>query len=103
MLDYAFEIEYLDKHLAAIISELERRDLLDNTLIIFTSDNGMPFPRSKANSYEISNHMPLTIMWKNGIINPGRVVEDYINFVDFTPTFLEDKAWNDNSNRKKLD
>ena len=89
MLDYAFEIEYLDKHLAAIISELERRDLLDNTLIIFTSDNGMPFPRSKANSYEISNHMPLTIMWKNGIINPGRVVEDYINFVDFTPTFLE--------------
>jgi len=89
MLDYAFEIEYLDQHLAMMIEELERRGMLDNTIIVFTSDNGMPFPRSKANSYELSNHMPLAVMWKNGILRPGRVVTDYINFVDFTPTFLE--------------
>ena len=89
MLDYAYEIEYLDKHLAMMIEELEKRGMLANTLIVFTSDNGMPFPRSKANSYEISNHMPLSVMWKNGIVNPGRVVNDYISFVDFTPTFLD--------------
>lgn len=89
MLDYAFEIEYLDKHLVKMIAELEKRGLLDNTLVIFTSDNGMPFPRSKANSYEISNHMPLAILWKNGIARPGRVVTDYVNFVDFTPTLLQ--------------
>ena len=89
MLDYAYEIEYMDKHLVAIINELEKRGLLDNTIIVFTSDNGMPFPRSKANDYEISNHMPLAVMWKNGIINPGRTVTDYVNFVDFTPTFLD--------------
>ena len=89
MLDYAYEIEYLDKHLEMMIEELEKRGMLDNTLIVFTSDNGMPFPRSKANSYEISNHMPLSVMWKNGIVNPGRVVDDYVNFVDFTPTFLD--------------
>lgn len=39
MLDYAFETEYLDKHLTAVISELERRDMLDDTLKKFTSDN----------------------------------------------------------------
>lgn len=89
MLDYAFEIEYLDKHLVAIIGELEKRGILDNTIIVFTSDNGMPFPRSKANNYETSNHMPLAILWKNGIKNPGRTVTDYVNFVDFVPTFLE--------------
>jgi len=89
MLDYSFEIEYLDKHLAMMIEELEKRGILDNTIIVFTSDNGMPFPRSKANNYELSNHMPLAVMWKNGIVNPGRVVTDYINFVDFTPTFLD--------------
>jgi arylsulfatase A-like enzyme len=89
MLDYAFEIEYLDKHLMMMIDELEKRGLLDNTIIVFTSDNGMPFPRSKANNYELSNHMPLAVMWKNGIVNPGREVADYVNFVDFTPTFLE--------------
>ena len=89
MLDYAFEVEYADNHLRMMIEELERRGLLDNTLIVFTSDNGMPFPRSKANNYELSNHMPLAVMWKNAIVNPGRVVDDYVNFVDFTPTFLD--------------
>jgi arylsulfatase A-like enzyme len=89
MLDYAYEIEYLDKHLTSILNELEERGMLDNTIIVFTSDNGMPFPRSKANDYEISNHMPLAVMWKNGITNSGRTVTDYVNFVDFAPTFLE--------------
>ncbi|MDR3141059.1 MAG: sulfatase [Tannerellaceae bacterium] len=89
MLDYACEIEYMDKHLAAILNELDKRGILDNTIVAFTSDNGMPFPRSKANDYEMSNHMPLAIMWKNRIKNPGRTVTDYVNFVDFAPTFLE--------------
>ena len=89
MLDYAYEIEYLDKHLIMMLDELEKRGILDNTIIVFTSDNGMPFPRSKANNYELSNHMPLAVMWKNGIVSPGRVVTDYVNFVDFTPTFLD--------------
>jgi arylsulfatase A-like enzyme len=37
----------------------------------------------------MSNHLPLAIMWKKGIANPGRTVDDYVNFIDFTPTFLE--------------
>jgi N-sulfoglucosamine sulfohydrolase len=89
MLDYAFEIEYLDKQVVRILEELQKRGMLDNTLVMYTSDNGMPFPRSKANDYEISNHMPLAVMWKKGIANPGRKVTDYMNFVDFAPTFLD--------------
>ena len=89
MLDYAFEIEYFDKQLERVMAELEKRNMLDNTLIVITSDNGMPFPRCKANNYEYSSHMPLAIMWKKGIKNPGRTITDYINFVDFAPTFLE--------------
>ncbi|MDR1173136.1 MAG: sulfatase [Bacteroidales bacterium] len=89
MLDYAFEIEYLDRHIVMMLDELEKRGALDNTIVIITSDNGMPFPRGKANGYELSGHMPLAIMWKKGIANPGRKVTDYINFVDFAPTFLE--------------
>jgi len=89
MLDYAFEIEHIDKQLVLMMEELEKRGMLDNTIIVFTSDNGMPFPRSKANSYEISCHMPLAVMWKDGIVRPGRVVTDYVNFVDFTPTFMD--------------
>ncbi|CAN5771558.1 sulfatase [soil metagenome] len=89
MLDYAFEIEYFDNHLGRMLQLLEEAGELENTLIIVTSDNGMPFPRVKGTEYEMSNHMPLAIMWKNGIQNPGRTVEDFVSFIDFAPTYLE--------------
>jgi hypothetical protein len=54
-----------------------------------TADNGMPFPRCKAQEYEYSNHMPLAAMWPGGIRTPGRVVDDMVSFIDFAPTFLE--------------
>jgi N-sulfoglucosamine sulfohydrolase len=89
MLDYAFELEYFDYHLQKMLDILEARGELDNTLVIVTADNGMPFPRIKGQEYELSNHLPLAIMWKNGIKNPGRVVEDFVSFIDFVPTYLE--------------
>lgn len=89
MLDYAFEIEYFDKHLLAILEELESRDQLGNTIIVVTADNGMPFPRIKGQEYEFSNHLPLAIMWPEGIRNPGRVEDEFVSFIDFAPTFIE--------------
>jgi arylsulfatase A-like enzyme len=49
----------------------------------------MPFPRIKGQVYEYSNHLPLAIMWPSGIKNPGRVIDDFVNFIDFAPTYLE--------------
>ncbi|HPA19099.1 MAG TPA: sulfatase [Verrucomicrobiae bacterium] len=89
MLDYALEVEHFDAHLGRMLADLERRGSLDNTLILVTSDNGMPFPRAKGNEYEVSNHMPLAAMWKRGIRAPGRVVTDYVSFIDFAPTFID--------------
>ena len=62
---------------------------LDNTLVIVTADNGMPFPRCKGQEYERSNHLPMAIMWKRGIRNPGRTVDDFVSFIDLAPTFIE--------------
>jgi N-sulfoglucosamine sulfohydrolase len=89
MLDYAFEIEHFDHHLGRILALLEERGQLDNTLVIVTADNGMPFPRVKGQTYELSNHLPLAIMWKAGIEVTGRVVDDYVSFADFAPTLIE--------------
>jgi len=89
MLDYAFEIEYFDSHLQKMLKKLEEIGELKNTIVIVTADNGMPFPRIKGQVYEYSNHLPLAIMWPDGIKNPGRVVDDYVNFIDFAPTILE--------------
>jgi arylsulfatase A-like enzyme len=89
MLDYAFEIEHFDSHLVKMLDLLEQRGELRNTVIIVTADNGMPFPRIKGQTYEYSNHMPLAIMWGKGIKNPGRIVYDYVSFIDIAPTLLE--------------
>ena len=89
LLDYAFEIEHFDEHLGRMLELLEERGLLENTLVVVTSDNGMPFPRIKGQAYELSNHMPLAVMWPAGIRSPGRTIADYVSFIDFAPTFLE--------------
>jgi arylsulfatase A-like enzyme len=89
MLDYAFEVEHFDRHLGQMLAALERRGVLDDTIVIVTSDHGMPFPRAKGQAYDASNHVPLAVMWKNGIKATGRTVNDYVSFADFAPTLVE--------------
>jgi arylsulfatase A-like enzyme len=89
LLDYGFEIEHFDRHLSAMLDMLERRGELDNTLVVVTSDNGMPLPRAKGQEYYYSNHLPLAVMWRDGIKHSGRRVDDFVSFIDFAPTFLE--------------
>jgi arylsulfatase A-like enzyme len=89
LLDYALEIEHFDRHLVRMLDLLARRGQLDNTLVVVTADNGMPFPRVKGQEYEMSNHMPLAVMWRQGIRRPGRRVDDYVSFIDLAPTFVE--------------
>ena len=88
MLDYAFEIEHFDRHLGRMLESLEKRGLLADTLVLVTSDNGMPFPHAKGNAYDHANHLPLAAMWKHGIAAAGRVVADPVSFVDLAPTFV---------------
>ncbi len=89
MLDYAMEIEYFDSHLARMLQSLKQRGLLNRTLVIVTADHGMPFPRCKGGAYEASNHIPLAMMWIEGIQSPGRVIDDYVSLIDFAPTIAE--------------
>jgi len=89
MLDYGYEVEHYDRHLGRILDHLEKAGQLENTLIVATSDHGMPFPRVKGQAYYDSNHIPLAIRWPEGIKTPGRHVSDYVAFNDLAPTFLD--------------
>lgn len=86
--DYGVEVEYHDMTIGKAVDALEERGLLDNTLIVVTSDHGMPFPRVKGQIYEEGFHVAFAARWSDKI-KPGRVVTDYINFPDVAPTFLE--------------
>ena len=85
MLDYGFEIEHYDRQLGLMLARLEELGELDNTLVIVTSDNGMPFPRAKGTQYEYAHHMPLAMMWPQGVNSPGRREAVYVSFVDIAP------------------
>jgi uncharacterized sulfatase len=88
LLDYALEIEWFDTHLGRMLALLEERGELENTLIVITGDNGLPFPRAKANLYAHGLHVPLAMRW-GAAVPGGRTLTDFVSFVDLAPTFLE--------------
>ncbi|MEO0514384.1 MAG: sulfatase [Planctomycetota bacterium] len=88
MLDYAFETEWFDGQVSKIINKLEAIGELDNTLMIYTSDNGAPFPRVKGQMYDDDFRLPLSMMWRDRT-QGGREVDDLVSFTDFAATFLD--------------
>lgn len=88
MLDYAVEIEWADSHLCKMLNYLDSIGELNNTIVIATADNGMPFSRSKANCFEYGIHVPMAICYPNGF-SAGRSVKDLVGFTDLAPTILE--------------
>ncbi|MBN2164180.1 MAG: sulfatase [Pontiellaceae bacterium] len=87
-LDYAFEIEWFDRHLGLIIEKIRDAGELDNTIIIVTADNGMPFPYAKANAHEFGTHVPLLIYGPKFFAGQRKSPE-LVSLIDLAPTILE--------------
>lgn len=86
--DYYLKVEKLDQYAGEIIAGLEKSGELENTIVVMTSDNGMPFPRAKATLYDSGIRVPLAIRWGKKIPG-GRRIEDFVSLTDLAPTFLE--------------
>jgi len=88
ILDYYFEVQRFDQQLGDLLKQLDAAGRAKNTLVIVTSDNGMPFPRCKANLHDSGTHMPLAIRWP-AKVKPGRTTEAFVSLADVAPTVLE--------------
>ncbi|MFY0654608.1 MAG: sulfatase [Cyclobacteriaceae bacterium] len=88
ILDFYYEIEWFDSHLERMIKHLESIGELENTIIIVTSDNGMAFPRAKANCFEYGVHVPLAIRW-DAQISGGRKINTPVSLIDIYPTLID--------------
>ena len=86
--DYLFEIEWLDSMIGKVLLSLQQRGDLENTIIIFTSDNGMPFPRAKATLYDAGVRMPLLVRWGDHLRNRSSI-DATVSLTDIAPTLLE--------------
>jgi arylsulfatase A-like enzyme len=86
--DYYWEVQRFDREVGELLATIETMGELDNTLVIVTSDNGMPFPRAKAGVYDAGTRMPFAVRWP-ARVPAGRRVTDLISLTDVAPTILE--------------
>jgi arylsulfatase A-like enzyme len=82
-------VEELDWSQGEILRVLKEEGLAENTLVVVTSDHGMPFPRVKGHTFDLAHRVPLVVRWPQGIVHPGRRVEAFTSLIDFAPTVLD--------------
>ena len=86
---YYNAIAEMDGELGQVLQALDRRKLRDNTLVVFLSDNGAPFPREKGTLYDGGTRTPLLFSWP-GVIRPSSVYDrGLISTVELAATILE--------------
>ncbi|MDF2377857.1 MAG: sulfatase-like hydrolase/transferase [Verrucomicrobiales bacterium] len=86
--DYYVKVQKLDLFAGEILKRLEEAGELENTIVVMTGDNGMPFPRAKATLFDSGTRVPLAIRW-GAKVKGGRQVSDFVHLTDLAPTFLE--------------
>lgn len=100
---YATMVEGMDKSLGDLMDFLESSGQIDNTIIIFMSDNGglaassrtpplgvqnSPLRSGKGSAYEGGIREPMIVYW-NGVAKPGSTIDKYLMIEDFFPSILE--------------
>ena len=88
--DYALyydEISRLDKYLGHVFAELEEQGVADNTLVLFFSDNGRPFPRDKTTVYDSGVRTPWIVRWPDRV-KSGTTCRRLVSVIDIAPTLL---------------
>jgi arylsulfatase len=86
-----------DGHVGQILKKLDDVGIADNTIVVYTTDNGAevftwpdggttPFKGEKATNWEGAFRVPTMIRWP-GVIKPGQVINDIAAHEDFIPTF----------------
>ncbi len=87
--DYLGECLAVDQGIGILLDELNSAGELENTLFVVSGDHGIPgMPRAKCNLYNIGCEAALAVRWP-GVIEPGRVVHDFVNLMDLAPTFCQ--------------
>ena len=82
-------IRFFDQRVGEIMEALEKSDVYENTLLVMTSDHGIPYPGAKWTVRKAGIEVPLIMRQPGSSFSGGREVPDLMSGVDFLPTLLE--------------
>ena len=113
---YAAMIESLDESVGRILEKLEQLKLAENTVVVFTSDNGglsgvegsgrstsnEPLRAGKGHLHEGGIRVPLIVKWP-GVTKAGTLCKTAVSSIDYFPTILEMARENPAAKKTKLD
>jgi arylsulfatase A len=96
---HRLNVEYVDRLVGRLTDAVDKLGLAEKTLIIFTSDNGThrripsllgdrKIRGGKGKVFDAGTRVPFVARW-TGVIKPGRVLEDLVDFSDILPSFAE--------------
>jgi len=96
---YPEMVEEMDRQIGRVLDALERLELRESTIVLFTADNGTPtsvisrlgareIRGGKSEITDAGTHVPLLASWP-GVVPPGSVCGDLIDLSDFMPTLAE--------------
>jgi len=86
---YQGDIKFMDECVGKILNAIEKSELADNTIIIFTSDHGIGFPGAKWTARKAGIEVPFIIYRPNSIFSGGKIFYEIMSNVDVLPTLLE--------------
>lgn len=85
---YYHEVSRFDYYVGAVIQELKKQGVYDNTMIIVMADNGRPFTRAKTRVYDSGVKTPFIVHYPK-MIEKHAVTESLISSIDVSATILE--------------
>lgn len=85
---YYDEIARMDGYVGRVLTELDRQDAARDTLVLFLSDNGRPFPRCKTTLYDDGIRTPFLVRYP-ARVKAGGVSSRLVSSVDLAPTVLD--------------
>ncbi len=87
--EYQGIIKKVDASIGTVLEAIDKCGISDNTIVIYTSDHGIPFPRAKCSLYDPGIVVPFIIRWPDRGWDGGRRCAEMISNVDYLPTLLE--------------